>query len=94
MFIDEIDSLLSQRGDGEHDSTRRIKTEFLVQLDGATTSCEERLLVVGATNRSALTRVTSAIMQRLPTCFSPGGGRYQQVRVLDRFLLPTRHGFP
>uniref|UniRef100_A0A8C4T134 Fidgetin-like 1 n=1 Tax=Erpetoichthys calabaricus TaxID=27687 RepID=A0A8C4T134_ERPCA len=51
IFIDEIDSLLSQRVDGEHDSSRRIKTEFLVQLDGATTSADERILVVGATNR-------------------------------------------
>lgn len=51
IFIDEIDSLLSQRTDGEHDSSRRIKTEFLVQLDGAATSAEDRILVVGATNR-------------------------------------------
>lgn len=51
IFIDEIDSLLSQRTDGEHDSSRRIKTEFLVQLDGASTAAEDRILVVGATNR-------------------------------------------
>ncbi|XP_059167136.1 fidgetin-like protein 1 isoform X2 [Physella acuta] len=51
VFIDEIDSLLSQRSDSEHESSRRIKTEFLVQLDGAATQAEDRILVIGATNR-------------------------------------------
>ncbi|PSN40339.1 Fidgetin-like protein 1 [Blattella germanica] len=51
VFIDEIDSLLTQRSDGEHESSRRIKTEFLVQLDGAATGEEDRILVIGATNR-------------------------------------------
>ena len=43
MFIDEIDSLLTSRSEGEHESSRKIKTEFLVQLDGATCSGEERV---------------------------------------------------
>eukprot|EP01065_Artemidia_motanka_P036511 TRINITY_DN44451_c0_g1_i1.p1 TRINITY_DN44451_c0_g1~~TRINITY_DN44451_c0_g1_i1.p1 ORF type:complete len:676 (+),score=182.34 TRINITY_DN44451_c0_g1_i1:55-2082(+) len=51
VFIDEIDSLLTARSDGEQDHTRRLKTEFLVQLDGAGTSSEDRILIVGATNR-------------------------------------------
>ncbi|KAK9501494.1 hypothetical protein O3M35_012209 [Rhynocoris fuscipes] len=51
VFIDEIDSLLSQRSETEHESSRRLKTEFLVQLDGAATGEEERILVIGATNR-------------------------------------------
>ncbi|KAJ2684019.1 Fidgetin-like protein 1 [Coemansia spiralis] len=51
IFIDEIDSLLTQRTDGEQEATRRIKTEFLVQLDGCGTSSEDRIILVGATNR-------------------------------------------
>lgn len=51
VFIDEIDSLLTQRSDGEQEHSRRIKTEFLVQMDGAGTSRDDRVLVVGATNR-------------------------------------------
>jgi vacuolar protein-sorting-associated protein 4 len=32
VFIDEVDSLCGSRSEGENDSTRRIKTEFLVQM--------------------------------------------------------------
>ncbi|XP_017468046.1 PREDICTED: fidgetin-like protein 1 [Rhagoletis zephyria] len=51
VFIDEVDSLLSKRSESEHDSSRKLKNEFLVQLDGASTSEEDRVLIVGATNR-------------------------------------------
>jgi len=51
IFIDEIDSLLSSRSEGEQDCSRRVKTEFLIQLDGAATNPNDRLLVIGATNR-------------------------------------------
>uniref|UniRef100_A0A0K8VVX1 Fidgetin-like protein 1 n=1 Tax=Bactrocera latifrons TaxID=174628 RepID=A0A0K8VVX1_BACLA len=51
VFIDEVDSLLSKRSESEHDSSRKLKNEFLVQLDGAATNDEDRVLIVGATNR-------------------------------------------
>jgi hypothetical protein len=41
---------LSARKDNEHEASRRLKTEFLVQLDGAGTDAEDRILVMGATN--------------------------------------------
>lgn len=49
IFIDEIDSLCGNRSDGENDSARRIKTEFLVQMQGVGKG-NEGILVLGATN--------------------------------------------
>lgn len=49
IFIDEVDSVCGNRTDGENDSTRRIKTELLVQTDGVGKS-NKQLLVMGATN--------------------------------------------
>jgi len=51
IFIDEIDSLLAQRSEGDFEGSRRMKTEFLIRLDGLGTSAQDRVLVVGATNR-------------------------------------------
>ena len=49
IFIDEIDSLCGSRSEGESDSMRRVKTEFLVQMDGVGKS-KGQILVLGATN--------------------------------------------
>ncbi|KAJ5072956.1 fidgetin-like protein [Anaeramoeba ignava] len=51
IFIDEVDSLLCQRAEGDFESSRRMKTEFLLRMDGISSNPDERLLVVGATNR-------------------------------------------
>ena len=52
IFIDEVDSILSQRREGEQEGTVRVKNEILVQMDGVSNAdASERLLLVGATNR-------------------------------------------
>lgn len=51
VFLDEVDSLLCARSSEENEATRRMKTEFLVQLDGAGTNHVAQVVVVGASNR-------------------------------------------
>ncbi|CUM53968.1 unnamed protein product [Debaryomyces tyrocola] len=60
VFVDEIDSLLSSRSDGDAESSRRIKNEFLIQwseLSSAAAGRDKddgddvsRVLILGATN--------------------------------------------
>ena len=63
VFIDEIDSILTARSENECESSRRIKTEFLVQLDGAGTNADDRILIIGATNRPQ--EIDDAFIRRL-----------------------------
>lgn len=64
IFVDEIDALLSSRkSDGsEHEASRRLKTEFMVQMDGLKHQ-GGHLLIIGCTNTPW--DVDSAVLRRL-----------------------------
>ena len=72
IFIDEIDSIMGSRGGNEHEASRRLKTEFLVQFDGVNSNLDKNVLVLAATNRpfdldeACLRRLTRRIYLPMP----------------------------
>ncbi|MHA1917405.1 MAG: AAA family ATPase [Candidatus Ranarchaeia archaeon] len=51
IFLDELDALVSTRGDSaEIGVEKRIKTQFMTEIEGIITYPEQRVLMLGATN--------------------------------------------
>lgn len=92
IFVDEIDSLLSRRGEGaEHEASRRFKTEFLVRIDGMH-STDKKIFLLGASNRPW--DLDDAVLRRLPRrILIPLPDPLARRSMLDK-LLDGRDGVP
>lgn len=89
IFIDEVDSLLCERREGEHDASRRLKTEFLVQFDGVQSGGADRVLVMGATNRPQ--ELDEAVLRRFAKrVFVDLPDQQTRFKLLNNLLL--KHG--
>ncbi|XP_020554761.1 uncharacterized protein LOC105177420 isoform X1 [Sesamum indicum] len=67
VFIDEVDSLLGKRRELEHEITRKVKNEFMLNWDGLHTKEMERVFVLAATNRPF--DLDEAVLRRMPRRF-------------------------
>jgi katanin p60 ATPase-containing subunit A1 len=51
IFIDELDSIAISRDSNVDETTRRVLGQLLTEIEGFATSTEDRILVMGATNK-------------------------------------------
>ncbi|KAF9952134.1 Vacuolar protein sorting-associated protein 4 [Modicella reniformis] len=80
IFIDEVDSLCGSRGEGDSEASRRVKTEFLVQINGVGNDMDG-VLVLGATNIPW--QLDAAIRRRY-------SGSDIAIAVRDALMMPIR----
>ena len=66
IFIDEIDALVKSRGsDNEHEASRRLKSEFLTQMDGITSHNREKENIVVLATTNCPWDLDQALLRRL-----------------------------
>jgi len=85
IFVDEIDSLLSSRsGSGEHEATRRIKTEFLIAWSDLAKAAAGREQTEKDKERGDATRVLVLAATNLPWAIDEAARR----RFVRRQYIP------
>jgi SpoVK/Ycf46/Vps4 family AAA+-type ATPase len=84
IFVDEIDSLLSSRSGGEHEATRRIKTEFLIQWSDLQKAAAGRDMSEKEKEKGDATRVLVLAATNLPWAIDEAARR----RFVRRQYIP------
>lgn len=85
IFVDEIDSLLSSRsGSGEHEASRRIKTEFLIQWSDLQKAAAGSAVTDKDKERGDATRVLVLAATNLPWAIDEAARR----RFVRRQYIP------
>ena len=76
---------MRSRNSVDHECTLMMKTQFMTLWDGLTSNENNRILIIGATNRPQ--DVDSAILRRMPALFNIGmPNSYQRVKILKLIL--------
>ncbi len=92
IFIDEIDSLLCARSESDFESSRRLKTEFLVRMEGVSSSGQDdQVIIIGATNRPQ--ELDEAVRRRLPKrLYIPLPNKAGRADFLSKSLVKCKLG--
>ncbi|VAI60750.1 unnamed protein product [Triticum turgidum subsp. durum] len=90
IFVDEVDSLLGARGGAlEHEATRKMRNEFMAAWDGLRSKENQRILILGATNRPF--DLDDAVIRRLPRRIYVGLPDVENRKKILKILLATEN---